>query len=129
MYEWSEEHVMIQGAMRDFIAKEIKPHVEELEHGDMPPYDILRKMYETFGMGAMAEASFRKRIEAEKRGEKLTRKDDDTSGSDPSFTLIPIIERAGGRVTTWDGGPATNGGRIVATGDPRVHEEALSLLA
>ena len=43
--------------------------------------------------------------------------------------LIPIIERAGGRITTWDGKPATNGGRIVATGDPRVHEEALALLA
>ena len=24
--------------------------------------------------------------------------------------LIPIIERAGGKVTNWDGGPAENGG-------------------
>jgi histidinol phosphatase-like enzyme (inositol monophosphatase family) len=36
--------------------------------------------------------------------------------------LIPIIERAGGRVTTWDGGPATRGGRILATGDKRLHD-------
>jgi len=43
--------------------------------------------------------------------------------------LIPIIERAGGRVTTWEGEPAIRGGRIVATGDPRLHEEALALLA
>lgn len=43
--------------------------------------------------------------------------------------LIPIIERAGGQVTTWDGRPAAAGGRIVATGDARVHEEALALLA
>ena len=43
--------------------------------------------------------------------------------------LIPIIERAGGRVTTWDGGPAENGGRIVASGDPRLHEKVLKLLA
>jgi histidinol phosphatase-like enzyme (inositol monophosphatase family) len=42
--------------------------------------------------------------------------------------LIPIIERAGGRVTTWDGRAASAGGRIVAAGDPRVHEEALRLL-
>jgi myo-inositol-1(or 4)-monophosphatase len=42
--------------------------------------------------------------------------------------LIPIIERAGGRVTTWEGEPATGGGRIVATGDPRLHEAALELL-
>lgn len=42
--------------------------------------------------------------------------------------LIPIIEAAGGRVTTWDGGPAANGGRIIAAGDARVHAEALALL-
>jgi myo-inositol-1(or 4)-monophosphatase len=42
--------------------------------------------------------------------------------------LIPLIEGAGGRVTTWDGGSAANGGRIVATGDARLHDEALLLL-
>lgn len=42
--------------------------------------------------------------------------------------LIPIITGAGGIVTTWDGGPAQNGGRIIAAGDPRVHEEAMELL-
>jgi histidinol phosphatase-like enzyme (inositol monophosphatase family) len=42
--------------------------------------------------------------------------------------LIPIIERAGGRVTTWEGESAAKGGRIVAAGDPRLHEEALALL-
>lgn len=43
--------------------------------------------------------------------------------------LIPIIERAGGRVTTWDGKPATDGGRIVAAGDPRLHEQAMKILS
>ena len=43
--------------------------------------------------------------------------------------LIPIIERAGGRITTWDGAPATAGGRIVAAGDPRLHEQAMRVLA
>ncbi len=43
--------------------------------------------------------------------------------------LIPIIEQAGGQVTSWDGGPAGRGGRIVATGDPRVHDEVLRTLA
>ena len=42
--------------------------------------------------------------------------------------LIPIITGAGGIVTTWDGKPAQSGGRIVAAGDRRVHEEALALL-
>lgn len=43
--------------------------------------------------------------------------------------LIPIIEAAGGVVTTWDGAPAAAGGNIVAAGDPRVHQAALKLLS
>jgi len=42
--------------------------------------------------------------------------------------LVPIITGAGGVVTTWDGEPAHNGGRIVAAGDRHVHEAALKLL-
>jgi histidinol-phosphatase len=42
--------------------------------------------------------------------------------------LIPIIAGAGGVVTTWEGGPAQGGGRIVVAGDPRIHEAALKLL-
>jgi myo-inositol-1(or 4)-monophosphatase len=42
--------------------------------------------------------------------------------------LIPIITGAGGVITTWEGEPAQGGGRIVAAGDPRVHEAALKLL-
>ena len=42
--------------------------------------------------------------------------------------LIPIVEGAGGIITTWDGGPAQGGGRIVAAGDPRIHAAALSVL-
>ena len=43
--------------------------------------------------------------------------------------LIPIIVGAGGVVTTWTGGPAEAGGRIVAAGDRRVHVAALAMLA
>ncbi len=43
--------------------------------------------------------------------------------------LIPIVIGAGGIVTTWEGKPAQQGGRIVAAGDPRVHEQALKVLA
>jgi myo-inositol-1(or 4)-monophosphatase len=42
--------------------------------------------------------------------------------------LIPIIEAAGGCVTTWDGGDPSHGGRILAVGDPSLHEAALQAL-
>jgi myo-inositol-1(or 4)-monophosphatase len=43
--------------------------------------------------------------------------------------LIPIVEGAGGVVTTWDGGSAAKGGAVIAAGDKRLHEIALKLLA
>jgi len=42
--------------------------------------------------------------------------------------LIPIIEQAGGIITNWDGGPAAQGGRILACGDPIVHAQALEVI-
>jgi myo-inositol-1(or 4)-monophosphatase len=42
--------------------------------------------------------------------------------------LIPIVTGAGGLITTWDGGAAERGGRIVVAGDARVHAAALALL-
>ena len=41
---------------------------EELEHGDLPPYDILRKLMQTFGLDEMARQRFAKQIEREKSG-------------------------------------------------------------
>ncbi len=43
--------------------------------------------------------------------------------------LIPIVERAGGVVTTWKGGDPRRGGRILAAGDPRLHEQAVKILS
>lgn len=43
--------------------------------------------------------------------------------------LIPLIENAGGIVSTLDGGPAHNGGKIIAAATPELHEEALNLFA
>ena len=42
--------------------------------------------------------------------------------------LIPIIEQAGGRVTTWDNKPAIAGGRVVAAANAKLHAAALDLL-
>lgn len=42
--------------------------------------------------------------------------------------LIPLIENAGGIVTTWDGGPAEQGGNCVAAATPELHAAALAVL-
>ena len=42
---------------------------------------------------------------------------------------IAVIQAAGGIVTNWQGGPCTQGGRVLAAANPAVHAEALELLA
>ena len=44
------------------------------------------------------------------------------------MALMPIITGAGGLITTWEGGSAAAGGRIVAAGDARVHAAAMTAL-
>jgi myo-inositol-1(or 4)-monophosphatase len=44
------------------------------------------------------------------------------------LALIPIVEGAGGIMTTWENGRPHNGGRIVVAGDKRVHAQAMELL-
>ena len=43
--------------------------------------------------------------------------------------LIPIVCGAGGCVTTWSGGDASQGGHIVASANERLHEAILNALA
>jgi myo-inositol-1(or 4)-monophosphatase len=42
--------------------------------------------------------------------------------------LIPIVEGAGGRLTDWQGKSAAKGGRVVATGDSRLHDLVIEML-
>jgi len=43
--------------------------------------------------------------------------------------MMPIVEAAGGIVTTWSGGRADDGGQVLAAGAARVHRAALDLLS
>ncbi|HET6376981.1 MAG TPA: histidinol-phosphatase [Methylocella sp.] len=42
--------------------------------------------------------------------------------------LVPIIEGAGGVVTSWDGGSPAEGGDVIASCSPQIHEAVLCLL-
>ncbi|MGV3548596.1 histidinol-phosphatase [Rhizobium sp.] len=42
--------------------------------------------------------------------------------------LIPVVEQAGGVMTTWDGGRPEMGGHIVAAANAKLHAEALEIL-
>jgi alkylation response protein AidB-like acyl-CoA dehydrogenase len=100
MIVWSEQHEMIRDAVRRFVEEEVAPHVDELEHGDMPPYDLLRKMYATFGIDELNRARFDRQMARARRAEagevaakpkeKATGEGDGGDGA--AMQLIPIIE-------------------------------------
>ncbi|HVV76481.1 MAG TPA: acyl-CoA dehydrogenase family protein [Mycobacteriales bacterium] len=68
MYEWSDTELAIRDAIRDFVNAEIRPHADALESGELPPYELIRKLFSTFGIDAMMADSFDKRIAKEKSG-------------------------------------------------------------
>lgn len=72
MIEWSDTEILIRDTIREFVDKEVRPHVDELEHGDLPPYPIIRKLFSTFGLDAMARESFKSSIEKARAGTETT---------------------------------------------------------
>jgi alkylation response protein AidB-like acyl-CoA dehydrogenase len=100
MIEWNEMHLGIRDAMRRFIAAEVVPNLEQLEHGGMPPYDILRKLVKTFGIADMARSRFAHQIEKQKQREASGEPAAPAKARGPSpeaamevaMQLIPTIE-------------------------------------
>ncbi len=98
MIEWNEQHQMIQDMVRKFVEAEVVPNLEQLEHGDLPPYDTMRKMAKMFGLSDAA----RMRYEAEKAKAMAggKQKADDEHGARGgqqaadalAMQLIPVIE-------------------------------------
>jgi alkylation response protein AidB-like acyl-CoA dehydrogenase len=143
---------MIRDAVRRFVEAEVVPRIEELEHGELPPYEILRKLISTFGMDEMARARFQRQKEKETAAEAhggADRKRPQGARSEPqaseaeesdaggrgdsvALQLIPIIELCRycpGLVTAMGVSMGLTAGAILAKGTPRQKERwALPLL-
>jgi alkylation response protein AidB-like acyl-CoA dehydrogenase len=78
MLEWSEIDIAVRDAVREFVDKEVRPHVDALESGDMEPYPIIRKLFTTFGIDALAKDSLEKRLARMRDGAENS--DGDASG-------------------------------------------------
>ncbi|MFI5501713.1 acyl-CoA dehydrogenase family protein [Nocardia asteroides] len=94
MYQWSDEDLMFRDAVRGFIAKEVTPHVDQLESGALPPFDIIRKLYATFGLDEMAREGLAKAIAREEAGTTGSGKSGGFSGAG-SMGVILNSELAG----------------------------------
>ena len=131
MIAWTEQQQMIRAMIRDFVEKEIVPHIDDLEYNDLPPYDILRKLFKTFGMDELAAANFDKQIAkdeakgsaADKKESAPTQASDGTVSEDAldaaAMGLIPIIEisrHCQGLITSMGVSVGLTGGAIMAKG-------------
>ncbi len=113
---------MLRDMVRKFVTAEIEPRLSELEHGDLPPYDIIRKLMRTFGMDAMARDRFEHRMAAERAGSAKEGGGAGGLGGDggaAALTLIPIIELSRwcpGIVTAMGVSLGLAGGTIMSRG-------------
>ena len=80
MYEWSDTDLMFRDAIRGFIDKEIRPHVDKLETGELPPFDIIRKLFATFGLDEMARDALTKSLDRERSGDAVSGAKEEKSG-------------------------------------------------
>lgn len=66
MIEWSDTDIIMRDTVREFIAKEIRPHIEELESGKLSPYPFARKLFSEFGLDAMAAEAVKTMLDRER---------------------------------------------------------------
>jgi acyl-CoA dehydrogenase len=124
MHDWSDDQLMVRDAMRRFIEAEVIPNIDDVEHNGVPPYEIIRKMYSTFGMDQMARDRFKKQLERKIAGTSETpeeRAERAGDGGAAAMTLIPIIElcrHCPGIVTSMGVSVGLAGGTIMKGGTP-----------
>ncbi|MEU6749592.1 acyl-CoA dehydrogenase family protein [Spirillospora sp. NPDC046719] len=136
MIEWSEEDLMIRDAVRGWIDAEVRPNLDALDSGELPPYDLLRSLYKTFGMDEMARSSFQARIAREREaggdGDAAKKDSDGPGGGNAAMTMLPVIELckvAPGMVSAMGVGLGLAAGTIMKRGTPDQKERwALPLL-
>jgi alkylation response protein AidB-like acyl-CoA dehydrogenase len=86
---------MVRDAVRQFVDKEIRPHLDELETGALSPYPIMRKLYSQFGLDVMGAESVKKMLDRERSGgEKHDSSDGLGGGAQASMMAVLVSELA-----------------------------------
>jgi alkylation response protein AidB-like acyl-CoA dehydrogenase len=97
MIEWSDTDLMMRDAVRQFVDKEIRPHLDELETGALSPYPIARKFFSQFGLDVLAAESVKKMLDrerAKRSGESKHEKQysaDDSAGMDAQGSMVAVL--------------------------------------
>jgi alkylation response protein AidB-like acyl-CoA dehydrogenase len=97
MIEWSDVDLAVRDAVRQFLDKEVRPHVDALESGEMEPYPVIRKLFATFGIDAMARESLEKRLARMREGTESSKSGSSGggmfgAGGSPGMGFVVISE-------------------------------------
>ncbi|MGV0733339.1 acyl-CoA dehydrogenase family protein [Mycolicibacter sinensis] len=104
MIEWSDTDEIMRDSVREFIDREVRPNLDALESGELPPYPILRKLFADFGIDVIAAEAIKSRLEkahAKQAGESGTETAAASDGglgdlgAQASMGLILVSELAG----------------------------------
>src|SRR6202012_985671 len=66
MFEWSDTDLIMRDTIRGFIDKEIRPHTDALETGEISPYPIARKLFSEFGLDVLAAEAVKTMLDKER---------------------------------------------------------------
>jgi alkylation response protein AidB-like acyl-CoA dehydrogenase len=121
--DWTDEQLAIRHAVRDFADAEIVPVRDELEHGDLEPYGLIRRYLRAFGLDTLAVDRFRSPEAAASARDRAER---------VNMALLPLIElcrHCPGLTTAMGVSINLAGGTINRQGTPEQRERwALPLL-
>src|SRR5688572_1407561 len=123
MFQLEEQHKMVQDMVRSWCEKVLLPRVPALEKGDELPYDLMRQMAQTFGLGAMASSGVKKKIkklrEGEAAGGDAAGDMMEAAGNDPMMMYVVIKELSRvspGFAMSWGVSMGLAAGAILAKG-------------
>jgi alkylation response protein AidB-like acyl-CoA dehydrogenase len=85
---WSPEQQAMKDELRQFVEATIEPRREDLEHGALPPYDILRSLFSSFELDVLAKERFERAMmpPSSETGPRHRNADD------IAIVLLPMIE-------------------------------------
>ena len=98
MIEWSDVDLAVRDTVRQFLDKEVRPHVDALESGEREPYPVIQKLFATFGIDAMAKESLEKRLARMRDGSQSSTKSGSGgggmfgAGGSPGMGFVVISE-------------------------------------
>jgi len=93
MFEWSDTDLIMRDTIREFIDKEIRPHLDVLETGELSPYPLARKLFSEFGLDVLAAEAVKTMLDKERAKQEMESKPESEQRSSSGFLPSSPLRR------------------------------------